>query len=153
MCCAISGKPFCCNTSENAWNHDESFLLVAVSSFIWTRASSSVSGVRFMMLGVNHVWTHYSTLTYIFGFTPSQKTFQRSGPLRWNISAPLFPSFWWETRRTCAMMTTHAESWPRWSRCRHYFASCCLYSRTKKWTQELFTFFFFNKYKVKNLLH
>lgn len=64
-----------------------------------------------------------SALTYLLGFTPSQKTFQRSGPLRWNTSAPLFPSSWWETRRTCAMMSTHAESWPRWSRCGQSFAS------------------------------
>lgn len=62
----------------------------------------------------------FSALTYI---PPSQKTFQRSGPLRSNTSVPLFLSSWWETRRTCAMMSTRAESWLRWSRCCHSFAS------------------------------
>lgn len=67
--------------------------------------------------------SRYSALTYLLGFTPSQKIFQRSGPLRWNTSVPLFPSSWWGTRRTCATMSTHAESWPRWSRCGQPFPS------------------------------
>ncbi|XP_034622472.1 rho-related GTP-binding protein RhoB isoform X2 [Trachemys scripta elegans] len=40
------------------------------------------------------------------------ETSRRSGCPRSSTSAPTCPSSWWPTRRTCAMTSTSATSWP-----------------------------------------
>ena len=49
----------------------------------------------------------------VFG---SQRIFQRSGLRRWSTSAQMCLSSSWATRKTCATMSTHEGSLPKWNR-------------------------------------
>ncbi len=90
------------------------FLYRQPRQFGWDFLFSIVS--VFFLLGFGQcVCLHLLHVQHVH-FMSVQRTFQRSGLLRSSTSVPVCLLFWWVTRKTCEMMSTHVESWLRWNR-------------------------------------
>lgn len=109
----------------NTWKYANAVTFFPQLKLYFSLTTKTMSGMQThaqKKIEISGLWSlSYVPYYFLLWSYHAQKTFRRNGPQRSNTSVPMFPSSWWETRKTCVTMSIHDESWPRWSRYFFFF--------------------------------